>query len=44
MDREGAIAPLEKLIELYPEREDYKVVLEQTRLELGEKGEDGDAL
>ena len=32
-DKEGAIAPLEKLIELYPEREDYKVVLEQTKAE-----------
>lgn len=33
-DKEGAIAPLEKLVELYPEREDYKVVLEQTRAEI----------
>ncbi|NEP45929.1 MAG: tetratricopeptide repeat protein [Okeania sp. SIO2H7] len=35
-DREGAIAPLEKLVELYPEREDYKVVLEQTRSQKGQ--------
>ncbi|NET77927.1 M48 family metallopeptidase [Okeania sp. SIO1F9] len=35
-DKEGAIAPLEKLVNLYPEREDYKVVLEQVRLEVGE--------
>ena len=34
--QEGAIAPLEKLVGLYPKREDYKVVLEQVRLELGQ--------
>ncbi len=33
-DKQGAIAPLEKLVGLYPEREDYKVVLEQVRLEV----------
>ncbi|MDE5110906.1 MAG: tetratricopeptide repeat protein, partial [Trichodesmium sp. St7_bin2_1] len=33
-DRKGAIAPLEKMVGLYPEREDYKMVLEQVRLEV----------
>lgn len=33
-DRKGAIAPLEKLLGLYPERDDYQVVLEQVRLEV----------
>ncbi|RQH15565.1 tetratricopeptide repeat protein [Okeania hirsuta] len=33
-DKEGAIELLEKLVGLYPEREDYKLVLEQVRLEI----------
>ena len=33
-DKEGAMELLEKLVGLYPEREDYKVVLEQVRLEV----------
>jgi len=33
-DKQGAIDPLERLVRLYPEREDYKVVLEQVRLEV----------
>ena len=37
-DTQDAIPPLAKLVKLHPERQDYKVVLEQARKQVG-KGE-----
>ena len=34
--RKRAIAPLKKLVELYPKKEDYKVALEQGKGEVEE--------
>ncbi len=36
-DLEGAIAPLEKLVELHPERTEYAVLLGQAKQELGDR-------
>ncbi|MEQ8975256.1 MAG: tetratricopeptide repeat protein [Coleofasciculus sp. C1-SOL-03] len=38
-DTQGAIAPLEKLIELHPQEAGYKVQLEQLQQQVGEVGE-----
>lgn len=41
-DARGAIAPLEKLVKLYPERQDYKMVLAQVKQRVGKPDKGGD--
>ena len=36
-DTRGAIAPLEKMVQLYPNRQDYKVVLAQVKQHAGKR-------
>ena len=38
-DNEGAIKPVEKLIELYPEQENYKQVLQELKKQITQKNE-----
>ena len=38
-DNEGAIEPIEKLIELYPEQEGYKKVLQELKKQITQKNE-----
>jgi hypothetical protein len=39
-DTQGAIAPLERLVELHPQETGYKVQLEQLQQQMGEKSEE----
>lgn len=38
-DEQGAVVPLEKLVKLNPEREDYQALLTQVKQQVGNKGD-----